>query len=77
MACKERITISVDDSLLSELDRTAAERHASRSALFAEALRTWQRVRLQQALARGYQEMAEEDRETAEANLRSSVETLG
>ena len=77
MACKERVTISVDDSLPTELDRTAAERHASRSALFAEALRVWQRVRLEQALARGYQEMADEDRTTAEANLGSSVEILG
>jgi metal-responsive CopG/Arc/MetJ family transcriptional regulator len=76
MACKEKVTISVDESLLSELDRTAEERHASRSALIAEALRVWQRARLEQALARGYREMAGEDRATAEAGLRSSVETL-
>jgi metal-responsive CopG/Arc/MetJ family transcriptional regulator len=76
MACKDKITISMDGSLLSDLDRTAEERHVSRSALIEEALHVWRRERLEADLARGYREMAGEDRATAEANLRSGVESL-
>ncbi len=76
MAGKDKITITVDADRLSELDRVAEAQHVSRSALVEEALRVWHRDRLEQELARGYREMAREDRETAERNLRSSVESL-
>lgn len=76
MASKTKVTVSLDRARLAELDEAVVVRDSNRSALIDEALEVWHRELLKQELARGYREMAEEDRETAEHNLRSGVETL-
>jgi metal-responsive CopG/Arc/MetJ family transcriptional regulator len=76
MAKREKVTISIAADRLAELDEVAIARDTNRSALIEEALAVWEERRLKQELADGYKAMAAEDRKTAEANLRSSVETL-
>lgn len=73
---KIKVTVSLDKTRLEELDLVVAARDSNRSALIGEALEVWYREQIRQELARGYREMAEEDRKTAERNLRSGVETL-
>lgn len=77
MAKREKVTISIAADRLAELDEIAIARDTNRSALIEEALAVWEERRLKQELADGYKAMAAEDRRTAEANLRSGVETLG
>ena len=77
MAKREKVTISIAADRLAELDEVAIARDTNRSALIEEALAAWEEQRLQRELADGYKAMADEDRRTAEANLRSGVETLG
>ena len=76
MAKREKVTISIASDRLAELDEIAIARDTNRSVLIEEALAVWEERRLKRELADGYKAMAAEDRRTAEANLRSGVETL-
>jgi metal-responsive CopG/Arc/MetJ family transcriptional regulator len=76
MPKREKVTISIALDRLAQLDEAVIARDTNRSALIEEALAVWEERRLKQELADGYEAMAEEDRRTAEANLRSGVETL-
>ena len=75
MAKREKVTVSIASDRLAQLDEIVAARDSNRSALIEEALAVWEKQRLREELADGYKAMADTDRRTAEANLRSSVET--
>ena len=72
---KERITVTIDEDLVKEIDRTAKIIKRSRSYMVEEAIGTWKRVQIERGLKEGYLAMAEEDLATAEANL-PAYETL-
>jgi len=76
MPKREKVTISIASDRLAELDEIAIARDTNRSALIEEALAVWEERRLKRELADGYKAMAAEDRKTAEANLRSGIETI-
>ena len=76
VAKREKVTISIASDRLAQLDEIVIARDTNRSALIEEALAVWEERRLKRELADGYRAMAAEDRKTAEANLRSGVETL-
>ena len=76
MARREKVTISIASDRLAQLDEIVIARDTNRSALIEEALAVWEERGLKQELADGYKAMAAEDLKTAEANLRSGVETL-
>ena len=69
MASKVKVTLSLDESLVKELEGVSRQSRTTRSRLVEEALRFWRRSRLEQQLKEGYQHMAKEDRATAEGNL--------
>ena len=75
MPHKLKVTLSLDEDLVEELERTSRETKKSRSRLVQEALELWRRKELQIKLAQGYQEMAEENLETAEQGLSVFNET--
>jgi len=72
---KLKVTLSLDEDLVEELERTSRETKKSRSHLVQEALKLWRRKELQTKLAQGYQEMADENVETAEQGLSAFNET--
>jgi predicted transcriptional regulator len=76
MPKREKVTISISSDRLAQLDEIVVARDTNRSALVEEALAVWEERQLKQELVEGYRAMAAEDRKTAEANLRSGVETL-
>jgi metal-responsive CopG/Arc/MetJ family transcriptional regulator len=73
---KEKITVTIEEELVQELDRVAKSLHGSRSSLVESAIRTWKRIQLEQELMEGYRSMAEEDRRTAEQTLAAGREVL-
>ena len=75
MPHKLKVTLSLDEDLVEELERTSRETKKSRSRLVQEALKLWRRKELQTKLAQGYQEMADENVETAEQGLAAFNET--
>ena len=76
MASKVKVTVSLDKSLVKELEGVSRRSQTPRSRLVEEALRFWQRSRLEQQLKEGYEAMAKEDRATAEENLAAGWEIL-
>jgi len=76
MASKVKITVSVDEALIRELQRASRQKRKPRSRLVEEALQLWKRSQLEQALKEGYQTMAEEDRAAAERQLAAGSETF-
>jgi len=73
---REKITVTIDEELVQELDRMAKILKGSRSRLVEAAIRTWKKARLEQELKDGYRAMAEEDLKVAEDNLAAGYEVL-
>ena len=76
MASKVKVTVSLDERLVKDLKGVSQQSGTPRSRLIEEALRFWQRSRLEQQLKEGYEAMAKEDRATAEENLAAGWEIL-
>ncbi len=73
---KLKITITIEKEVVQALDRWSIQTSKNRSRLIEEAVRWWQEHQLKEELINGYRAMAQEDLETAEANLPSGVEAL-
>ncbi len=71
-----RLGVSSGVMLIEALTRASGQRKARRSQLVEEAVAVWQGQQLEQALIEGYQAMAKEDAETAEAHLAAGREPL-
>jgi len=71
-----KITVSVDEALVRELNGASRQKRKPRSQLVEEALQLWRRRRLEQALKEGYQAMAKEERATAERHLAAGSEVM-
>ena len=76
MAHKLKVTLSLDEDLVETLERISRATKKSRSRVVQEALRTWRRKEVQEKLAEGYREMAEENLEVAERGLPAFKKTL-
>ena len=76
MASKVKVTVSLDERLVKEMEGISRQSRTPRSRLIEEALRFWRRCRLEQQLKEGYLEMATEDRTTAERHLAAGWEIL-
>lgn len=76
MPSKMKVTVSVDEELVQELQRMSRRTGRPRSRLVEEAIRLWRRGLLEQALKEGYQAMAKEDRATAARHLRAGSEAM-
>ena len=70
-----KITLTIEKTIISEIDRVSKSKNQSRSRLVEEALKSWQQTQTKNELIEGYRQMAEEDRETAESHLQSGSET--
>jgi len=73
---KEKITVTIDEELLEDLDRVARSQRESRSKVLEKAIRTWKKSLLQGELIEGYKAMSDEDLKVAEQNLHAGHEAL-
>ncbi len=76
MPSRVKVTVSLDASLASELEKARRRSGKSRSRLMEEALQYWRRSQLERELKEGYQAMAAEDRAVAGQHLRAGWEAL-
>ncbi len=81
MAQVKRIMISLPDNLLAEVDGIVAAERLNRSELIREAMRFYiaerKRRQLREQLKKGYQEMAQINRELAAEHFRLEAEAAG
>ena len=73
---KTKITVTIDESIIKDLDRLSEQRRESRSRLVEEAVKVWRNGQMEKELIEGYQAMAQEDVATAEAHLHIAREDL-
>jgi metal-responsive CopG/Arc/MetJ family transcriptional regulator len=76
MGNKLKVTVTIEESIVREIDRASNERGESRSRVIETAILQWRKRELDKQLIEGYLAMAKEDVETAEANLAAGVEVL-
>lgn len=76
MHSKQKVTVTIDESIVREIDRLSKERNETRSHLIEKALKAWRRKQLEQELIEGYRAMAKEDEKTAEQNLAAGKEAI-
>lgn len=76
MSNKQKVTITIDEAIVKDIDRLSEKEGESRSQLIEKAVKAWRQRQLEKELVEGYVAMAKEDLETAEANLEAAVEAL-
>ncbi len=76
MSNRQKVTITIDEAILKDIDRLSEKEGTNRSQLIEKAVKAWRQKRLEKELIEGYAAMAAEDLETAEANLEAGVEAL-
>jgi metal-responsive CopG/Arc/MetJ family transcriptional regulator len=76
MGNKLKVTVTIEESIVREIDRASNERGESRSRVIETAIQQWRKRELDKQLIDGYLAMSKEDVETAEANLAAGVEAL-
>jgi len=74
MRNKGKLSITIDYKLLAEMDKVSRINRFSKSRLTEEALRLWFKKNTEELMAKGYMEMAEEDRNFAELTLEAQRE---
>ena len=73
---KTRITVTLDEKYVNDLDRIARIKKINRSALVEEAILLWEKENINRALMYGYQCMVKEDSRAVEDYIKIAREIL-
>lgn len=76
MGQRLKVTVTIDEAMVREIDRLSKEQGVSRSHMIEEAIKVWGQKQLEKELIEGYRAMAKADSELAEANLEAGAEAL-
>lgn len=76
MRTKRKLSITIDNKILEKIENISKVHNLSKSRLTEEALKLWFKKNTEELMARGYQEMAEEDQEFTELALEAQKEAL-
>ncbi|MCF8053347.1 MAG: hypothetical protein K9L59_19095 [Desulfobacterales bacterium] len=76
MAIKRKISLTVDESVVREIERISEKNRIAKSRIAQEAFELWLKREVERRMAEGYEEMAEEELESAENALEAQREIL-
>jgi metal-responsive CopG/Arc/MetJ family transcriptional regulator len=76
MRTKSKLSITIDNKILEEIEKTTKTHKFSKSQLTEEALKLWLKKHTEQLMAKGYKDMANEDQEFAKLSLKAQEEAL-
>jgi metal-responsive CopG/Arc/MetJ family transcriptional regulator len=76
MGTKGKLSVTIDEKVLKAVENASKTCHIAKSQLAQEALKLWLKKRTQELMAKGYTEMAEEDKEFAELSFEAQKEIL-
>jgi len=76
MRTKRKLSITIDNKILEEIEKTTKASNFSKSKLTEEALKLWFKKNTEELMARGYKDMAKEDEEFAELSLEVQEEAM-
>ncbi len=76
MRTKIKMSITIDEEIFQGVEQAAKEYNMAKSHLAQEAFQLWLVKKNEELMARGYEEMAREDRELADSALEAQREIL-
>ena len=76
MRSKRKVSLTLDEDLCADIEMAAKTFNMAKSQLAQKAFRLWLKKETEVLMAKGYEEMAEEDGAFADLSLQSQREIL-
>lgn len=76
MRNKSKLSVTIDNKILKEVEKVSNNSNFSKSQLTEEALKFWFKRNTEKLMAKGYEEMAKEDLEFSESTLAAQKEIM-
>ena len=76
MRTKRKISLTIDEDVYAAIENASKVYRIAKSRLAQEALKMWLKRETEALMAKGYEEMYEEDSELAEQNFEAQKEIL-
>jgi metal-responsive CopG/Arc/MetJ family transcriptional regulator len=73
---KERLSVTIDSDLASKIKKISNEEKIPQSKIIGEAIRLWEKRRIETLMRRGYLDSSDEDLYLAEFDLEAGNEVL-
>lgn len=73
---KERLSVTIDSDLASKIRKISEKEKIPQSKIIGEAVRLWERKRIEGLMREGYQESSDEDLYLAEFDLEAGNEVI-
>ena len=73
---KKKLSITIDEETSIAIDKASKAYHVPKSQLAREAFKIWLKKQTQELMAKGYEEMAKEDKESTELFFEAQREIL-
>jgi len=76
MRTKRKVTLTIDEDLYAAIEKVSKTHNMAKSRLAQEAFRLWLRAQTEALMAKGYEEMAEEDKAFADMAFEAQTQIL-
>jgi len=76
MRTKRKVSLTLDEDLCVDIEKAAKTFNMAKSQLAQEAFRLWLKNETEALMAKGYEEMAKEEKAFADLNFQSQREIL-
>jgi len=76
MRTKRKVSLTIDSDLYMDIEKAAKTFNMAKSQLAQEAFRLWLKMETEALMAKGYEEMAEEDKAFADLTSQAQREIL-
>jgi len=76
MRTKRKVSLTLDEDLCADIEKAAKTFNMAKSQLAQKAFRLWLKNETEALMAKGYEEMAEEDKAFADLTFQSQKEIL-
>ena len=76
MRTKRKVSLTLDEKVYEAMEKASAVQNMAKSQIAEEALKLWLKRETESLMAKGYEEMAEEDERLAAITLEAQREVL-
>jgi len=77
MRTKKKVSLTIDEDLYAAIEKASKALNMAKSQLAQEAFRLWLKKETETFMAKGYEEMAEEDKAFADITFEAQREISG
>ena len=76
MRTKKKVSLTIDEEIYAAIDKASKTLNMAKSQLAQEAFSLWLKNQTEALMAKGYEEMAEEDKAFADVTFEAQMEIL-